>query len=280
MINRLDRSVTVWVQGGLGNQLFQWNAGIYAAQALNAPLLLSPASFRRDPLRTMSLTPVLPAGLLTTRWEDALIGPPFSRSGDLRRKTLLRRSPIVDSWHDVDTPGTILVGFFQDERSLALETSAVVGNLQGVRAHLASTDLGRLIDGRVAAHVRRGDYVTAVGAIEAFGQISERYYRDSLDYLDSRLEDTIFFTDEPDYVVSTFGVKRSMVVGPQDTATDLDSMMLMSLSSALVIPNSTFSWWAAESMGPDARVVSPESWFVDERRGENVARPTWARIPN
>ena len=280
MIGRLRESLTLWVQGGLGNQLFQWNAGLHAAGRINAPLLLSPASFRRDPLREIELRTLLHNQDLTTLIEDLAIGRPFARSGELKTKSGPFGLSIVESPQLVQEVGTLLLGFFQTEDDLAIPTGQVVTKMQARSSELRDTPLGKKVEGRIGVHVRRGDYVTAPGALRAFGTISERYYLDSLDSLGASVQDAIFFSDDPDYVVRTFGVKREHVVGPSDTDTDLESMLVMSLSRGLIIPNSTFSWWAAEAMGPDALVVSPTRWFVDERIDQKVGRSYWRHVDN
>ncbi|XAS66650.1 alpha-1,2-fucosyltransferase [Micrococcaceae bacterium Sec5.7] len=184
---------------------------------------------------------------------------------------------------DVDgpsTPGQVLVGFFQDASSLALGTTPVRAALLKRREDLLSTEIAKFVKDRPVAHIRRGDYATVQAARNTFGSIRPQYYGEAFDLLDHKLHDAAFFTDDPAYVKETFGVPERQIFGPGSTKSDLESLLVMSMGQALVIPNSTFSWWAAELLEPSQGVVSPQEWFRDRRNEHNLARDHWKRVPN
>ena len=269
-----------WLQGGLGNQLFQWNAALHASEQTQSELLLSGASYARDKLRNFVASSIVPSAQLTNRFQDLVIGTPFAKSGRMRKTAGLQRLPIAASLDSAIAEPSLLVGFFQDAECLQLPTSDIVKMLRNRRESMQTTPLADRVTGRPVIHVRRGDYVIAPAAIKHFGSIRPEYYFEAFDRLGLDFRDAIAFTDDPAYVTETFGVKRENVIGPSDTPTDLDGLLAMSLADSLVIPNSTFSWWAAEIAGSERPVIVPENWFVDERRGYTLARDAWRRVPN
>lgn len=276
----MKTSTVLWLQGGLGNQLFQWNAGLHLAKRAGSPLIVSTASFRRDKLRDFSLRSLATSLSFTSSWENLAIGPPHHRGGPVRERAGVYKLPVRQGIEGPSTPGQVLVGFFQDAASLSLETLAVRTVLMKRREQLESTEIARFVKDRPVAHIRRGDYASVQAALNTFGSIRHQYYGEALDLLGHDINDAAFFTDDPDYVKETFGVPERNIFGPSRTESDLESLLVMSLGQALVIPNSTFSWWAAELMGQEGRVVSPEVWFRDSRSGHNLGRQHWLRVSN
>lgn len=279
-MNRLKQSSTLWLQGGLGNQLFQLNAGLHIADQAGTPLIVSAASYRRNRIRDLSLHDLAESFDFTSTLEDLIIGPPHNRGGILRTRLGPLRLKVVQTISQNQGPGQVLVAYFQDAPSLALDTEAVRSPLIELRERLMDSRLARLIEDRPVAHVRRGDYSTAPAAIRTFGSIRPDYYLEAFEALNVRAKDAIFFTDDPSYVIDTFGIRHDQVIGPTATKNDLDGLLLMSLGKCLVIPNSTYSWWAAEVMNEPDLVVAPEEWFRDDRSGFTLARDSWKRLPN
>jgi hypothetical protein len=268
--------VTAWVQGGLGNQLFVLNAAVNAAAAGDCEYHLSRSSFLRDKLRRPALTGVVPRARFLPLRQEVALGFPYDRAGRLRSRTMGPGLEIVTTLSDA-RPGSLLVGFFQDRRSLEAGTGPVVEILKEHRQRLPAA-LTRRVAGRPAVHVRRGDYVTSPAARATFGSLTEAYYRDAMDRLGIPRDEWVFFSDEPDRVMEEFGVPRSSVLGPGDTGSDLEALLLMSAASHLIIPNSSFSWWAATAMGRPDAVVAPARWFLDKPEEASPRDERWISV--
>jgi hypothetical protein len=54
-----------------------------------------------------------------------------------------------------------------------------------------------------------------------------------------------------------------------------ETLILMSKSDALVISNSTFSWWAAQLGNKNKFVVRPSKWFRGMLDPEDLFPPEW-----
>jgi len=277
LATRLKDASVLWAQGGLGNQLFQLNAGLTMSEE-PGDLLVSTSSYGRDRLRQFELGALLSPLALTTSTEDFRLGQPYDWRGRQRSKSRDRSmTNVFSDPHPLPSafrPRTFNIGFFQDEASLALPSKATTALLIEYRRTASSR---RAAKSRPVLHVRRGDYTSSPAAQRTFGTLSRRYYDAACSALGIRVEDCVIFTDDPAAVEHEFGVPRSDIVGPEDIESPLDTLVAMSHASALVIPNSTFSWWAAE-LASGAPVVAPSTWFFD--RPGNLRRPGWVAVPN
>ncbi|MFP7761488.1 alpha-1,2-fucosyltransferase [Marisediminicola sp. LYQ85] len=279
-MSRLKRSTTVWIQGGLGNQLFQLNAGLTASRRAGLPLLVSRSSYWRDSLRGFSLRPLLDSIQLTSHFEDVIVGPPHHRAGGVRTTTARLGVPITQSIEAAAEGPSLMVGYFQDQESLfggTDEVQRLLGSIVIDDRYLATRDL---VAGRPVAHVRRGDYVSLESARRTFGLLGPAYYEEAFSLLGHPMKDAVFFTDDAEYVREEFGVRRDQIIGRSDVKSDLQTLALMAHAGDLVIPNSTFSWWAAEQLASRGRVVAPARWFLDRDETQWPTRRGWLRVEN
>jgi len=97
----------------------------------------------------------------------------------------------------------------------------------------------------IIVHVRRGDYI---GLEHIYGNLATKYYLDAIEILREQVssDSTWIFSDSPDelpnYLVKSLGAER--VIGPKEVPSPLETLVLMSMGTAIVGANSTFSWWA------------------------------------
>ncbi len=214
--------------------------------------------------------------------ENVLYGRPFRKNGTLKSKVGPNGLAIEVSLDQNQAHGSsLLVGYFQDAPSLALGTAVTCQLLGQVRLSQNAQSLARSIEGSPVVHVRRGDYVNLASSIETFGLLDTNYYLKGIEALGHKASDCFFFTDDPEYVLLNFGVDRSKVIGPKELDSPLETLLVMASSRKLVIPNSTFSWWAAEiaSLG-NAQIVGPKVWFKDREPADSLVRSHWIKIDN
>ena len=279
-MNRLQSATSVWIQGGLGNQLFQLSAGFHAQSFSGLPFIVSRSSYWRDSVRGFGIMPLLRRRQLATHIEDLVLGPPHHRTGELRTSTKRLNITIAESVEAASAHPSLMVGFFQDQQSVRLGTGRVTSLLRQIPVEPHNERIRELVSGRPVVHVRRGDYIALESARKTFGTIGREYYLDGLEMLGHKPDDAVFFSDDPQFVEKEFGVARASIVGPTAVKSDLQTMILMSMGSDILIPNSTFSWWAADLMGDRGRVVAPNVWFHDRDETLWPTRQEWLRSPN
>ncbi len=119
----------------------------------------------------------------------------------------------------------------------------------------------------VALHVRRGDYVTNAKTNAYHGVCGMEYYESAIRYMRAQTDSPRFFIFSDD-----ISWAREHFVGPEyvyvsrSSIADVEEMMLMSMCMHAIIANSSFSWWGAWlNSNPEKIVIAPKQWFKNER---------------
>jgi len=285
--------VIVQLEGGLGNQLFQYAVGRALALRTHTELRLDLGQLGDGRYRPYRLgifdLEARPAGkgevpFEFRQWHRSRLGRKVF--GHLPRSFLkhVRGGPRVVresgfAFDDSVAPVTgdvYLVGFWQSPRYFDDAAEVIRSDLAlspgrvGVRADLAA-EVGK--DGTVSVHVRRGDYVSHA----LMSPCSVAYYERALELLATRVQlrrvyvfsdDITWARDELQFAVPTIFVSASG--GGSDTA----DFFLMGLCQHHIIANSSFSWWAAWlGRHLDGYVISPSRWFNDATIDTRDLRP-------
>lgn len=119
----------------------------------------------------------------------------------------------------------------------------------------------------VAIHIRRGDYMS-----EAYKNIffhpSVQWYRDAMCEITRRIKQPVFyfFSDDIAWVKEQFAdVKNAVFVDINYGADSYNDMRLMSICKHNIIANSTFSWWGAWlNPNPNKIVIAPGKYYIKE----------------
>jgi len=135
----------------------------------------------------------------------------------------------------------------------------------------------------VCLHVRRGDYVANMAANEFHGLCGWDYYEKAIELiLEARPHSKFFaFSDEPEVLKRHFWkTAKPEIVDINFGANSYMDMRLMALCKHHIIANSTFSWWAAwlaKSTGQ--MVIAPKDWFAaSEVEMVDIYCPAWIKI--
>lgn len=275
----------VCLSGGLGNQLFQLAAGLYAAPNSDVVLVTNIAVARSHDgsapdisglslpegvtVSTVRHTPGLrrlatkAAGYLLrraartspTRWVDPLVPALGSLilSGDQRRMVRIVSPPSAGfaNLRRGETGPRLLVGYFQTWRYL--DDEAVATRMSGMRCTIGSTWLDDCRtwaqqESPIIVHVRLTDYRRSRG----IGLLGPAYFAAALTRIRSMgLEGRLWvFSDEPDAVrdwLPTDEVRRGprYMCPPPEQAHPAVMLDAMTLGTAYALSNSTFGWWGA-----------------------------------
>ena len=265
MADRLK--LQVFLRGGLGNQLFQYSTGLYLSECFEKELVL------RTDLLPISKDEV--GGI--SRWPEQMSG--FRHSGTLRNKSnqpenstnlfsksmqamrmlgdlspsLTRRFNWLTSESKHTLPDRLgevtLINSYSSFKHIALEQRSKLREQVSSLVDPSAMFLSNLAELKernpIIVHVRRGDYI---GLENIYGNLTERYYSDAIEILREQVSShrTWIFSDSPhelpNCMVKSLGAER--VIGPKDIPSPLETLVLMSMGSAIVGANSTFSWWA------------------------------------
>ena len=288
--------------GGLGNQMFQYAMG----QALSAKLNQK-VRYVIDAMKTFAEPRELELGT-AFGLEPAIAGHhELSRLiGSWRSPPLIRRLIASDLFRTIRgskflvesaalTPpelankskdGAFLHGYWQSERYFEGHSSAIREAFRFKDGE--GTENRALLDRikgtpSIGIHVRRGDYVTNPKATKVHGLLPPAYYVDAIMELRGQLPSArVFaFSDEPDWVEHHLlrHIENAECVRHNQFSESFRDMQFMAHCNALVIANSSFSWWAAWlNAQPGKMVIAPSRWFVNsERESRSIVPDTWLR---
>ena len=284
--------IVVALNGGVGNQLFQYAAARALALRLGVPVGIDRRWYdgRRGRHYALDRFAIRPApvapGVLPFR-DGKILGRLLSSLGGrmrVHREAGLAFDPRLLELHD----GTYLRGVFQSERYFADQEETIRRDLAFVdppdaasRAVLA--EIGESL--AVSLHVRRGDYVSDPRIASVHGTVALDYYARAATLIAVRAggEPRIFvFSDDPAWVAANLKLGfPSRIVAHNGVERATEDMRLMAACRHHILANSSFSWWGAWlNPSADKIVVAPEPWFRDATLdGSTIVPDRWIRLP-
>jgi hypothetical protein len=297
--------------GGLGNQMFQYVAGLSLAHHRRTTLKLdvswfteSNATKRHERYGLDSFN--LPAQFATQEEIDRIRGVNFTRieqwSGRLAKALhfyqYAERYQSLGQLHSdsgfgynpcfFDQPdNTYLSGNWQSERFFIPISEKI--RSQFTLRYLPTVELSEL-ETRIRSspsaflHVRRGDYVQDPRYAKEIGSLGTEYYQRALHYLYQQHPGlkVYVFSDDIDSVAKDihFAHPYELVHEPADTD-PCQILRLMALCDHAIISNSTFSWWGAWLNTSKQRlVIAPQPWFAEPtKKGDDIVPQRWMALP-
>lgn len=302
--------IMVRLMGGLGNQMFQYAAGLNLASARSTRLKLD-HSFLEDrtprvnfmpreySLHLVGVTEPRATPSEVRRFRQHLEPQPRNWVQKLRDRfqpVHFHMEPAPPTWQQdfSSLPShTYLEGYFQDERYFGtcagLLRQRFFQGLQSLPHDTEAAALAQEIAAQpsIALHIRRGDYIN-IGPTHAFhGVPSMAYYARGLANLrEAGVSGPVYvFSDDVAWCrenLSALGelhfVSESLG-GPSGTT----HLYLMALCRHFVIANSTFAWWAAwlaeETVALPKKIIRPAAWFrAAEFRHVHPCPPSWIAL--
>jgi len=291
--------IIVRLKGGLGNQLFQYALGWSLARQRHDELAFDLSYYRRFHDRQPDLRDFdIPFRELTFREMLRYRAFPHTRIGDLLTK--IQRRAMPDMWQPYrrEEPGVDFASLRCDsKRTLFLDgywqdNELDDGDAMALRRQLCPlprfTDVMKrgeeiLAGCDAAIHVRRGDYIANPRVAAEFGSLDVDHYRRGLAAiaLGRQLRRVALFSDEPGWVVRHWDLGVELVMMHPDPAriSPVVDVSLMRLATALVIANSSLSWWGAWLGERSGRtVVAPARWFAKETPRSPWISTRWIRV--
>jgi hypothetical protein len=269
--------VLVMLQGGLGNQLFQYATGRALALRYGSPLKLNTTRLNRGRARPYRLDAYRIAASVATSHEiDTFAGPTYVEPHHHFDPRILDQAPPIH-----------IVGYWQSERYFKHISQTIRREFTPI--HCIDLENAHKLEEissstSVAVHVRRGDYVTNPTTTAYHGVLSLNYYRQAMHYILARVPEAVFYIFSDDHRFAAQNINYNCpVVHVTNNAPDQDvrDLQLMSAARHHIIANSSFSWWGAWLSNSEGQiVVAPTPWFRSQKNNTKDILPAgWETLP-
>lgn len=301
--------IITWLTGGLGNQMFQYAAGLALARHRQTELKLDASWFADSPDRK----PHERYGLSAFNITESFATPEETRRArGIRPRRHIRLAHTLaqalgfarafppeapGNWHAPPTfayyagfleqpDNTYLHGMFQSERFFAPVAELLRSHFTLRQPAPPAIDaIAQRIKRSPSAfvHFRRGDYARDPRYVREIGALGRGYYELAIDSFRRRHPKTMLyvFSDDIDAVAREFTPPgpHEFVREPSGTAAH-DVLRLMRLCDHAIIANSTLGWWGAWlAEKPGQIVIAPARWFADAtlRDSRDILPERWER---
>ena len=295
--------IIVRLSGGMGNQMFQYAIGRSLSVKHNVPLKLDVTFlnhrikmpdflrpnfiFRSFDLDVFNIQAEIAKSNEISFWNRPILFGPIMIIID----AILRKLAFLPGWEKKYSfnkeflhfgPNTYLTGFWQSEKYFSDIASTIRKDF--ILKNPISETVKKMQDeikntNSICVHLRR-----AHGGGDFHAKYNMAYYKSGINYITKKkkIEKIYVFSDDVKWCEENIKFALPTVFVGNDSAgvKGEGHLYLMSLGQHFVIPNSTFSWWAAWlSTNPDKIVVAPKNLFTNEKiNNQDLIPENWIRI--
>jgi hypothetical protein len=272
------------LMGGIGNQLFQVSAGIALARDNNDVFCID----RNIPFNAMTGKP--PNHYSDTLYRKISKIQYWPKTVGYHEKQEAHFDPIPYNGAGTPWGWQIISGYFQSPKYFNHHKGFLQQTFQfpkaiinKVRPKMEGLYWNKLIrSGICGIHIRRGDYLTIPKTLPI---CPSEYYRECI----NRLEDGgihtrwtyIVCTDSPEYVTKEFAKEFDSDQFILSNSTDeLEDLYILTQSDAVIMSNSSFSWWGAYLGKQKWNVFAPQKWFGPDgpKDWSDIYCPEWKLV--
>lgn len=274
------------ITGGLGNQLFQYAAGLalsnkhktqlkinsnFNSLDTGRKLVLTNFNIDVNQANTIEINHLYPSSSLKRKIQSIL---PISQKSFYKEKKFSFQSNFLQLSLSV-----YLKGYWQSELYF-LSVNQIIKEkyILDPACYKNASDFIQQLSSHesVSIHVRKGDYLKAPYNAY-YAELNNEYYKRAIGFLKEICPaiKAYVFTDDPTWVEQNLDLGIPFVLASgHKTNSMFEDFQAMRSCKYHVIANSSFSWWTAWlSTHQDKQVVAPKNWF------KNIQEDTTDLIP-
>lgn len=283
------------LQGGLGNQMFQYALGRRLALDRNVPLKLDLRWYRSHTDRCYLLNRFnISADIAST---EEIKQKQILKNRKLGKisEAVLRHSPFYYLFPTVREKNisfdphilkartdAYFIGYWQSEYYFKSISPTIQTDYQ-LKNPLSNESLNflQLIKSTtsISVHIRRGNYLNN----PRHGTCSLDYYQNAHNFIlcQFRNPDFFIFSDDLKWAKENLNnAKTTHFVDLKTAEKDVEELILMSTCKHQIIANSTYSWWGAWlNTNPYKVVIAPKQWSTDSKQDTSKLIPkSWIQL--
>lgn len=289
------------LQGGLGNQMFQYALAKRIQFETERPIILDISDFKYDKQRNFSLgnfelndnVRVDDSGKYNFFYDQRI--NPFIKLGNKLAPNLMFKAfgrlnifmweyiGYKDIRPNIKKQCIMLHGlwqsadYFSTVPDLIRTEFSVKIPLKNKNA-LLYNDI--ITTNSVCVHIRRGDFLASTNKL---CNCKNEYYFNAISLMNSNLVNPKYFvfSDDITETKKCFDFGSNNVVFVDQKNPDFEELRLMYSCKHFIIANSTFSWWASFlSQNQEKIIVAPKRWYDDDRDISRLISNDWIILPN
>ena len=236
------------IQGGLGNQMFQYAYGQHISRKYDVEVLYDISFYN------LNLTPK--REFLLNEFNSININTNLDNI-DYRHYYKLYDNFVFKEFENIGINDYYLDGYWQSEKYFKETSQELKGDFEISDKILCKISDILLGENNVSIHVRRTDYLNSNGVHPI---LNTDYYKSALNIL-NRYDYIYVFSDDIEWCKTHLDFSNMVFI---ENFNEIESLYLMSLCNNNIIANSTFSWWGAWlNNNKGKKIFSPKKWFGD-----------------
>lgn len=281
--------IIVKLNGGLGNQLFQYALGRKLSLKNNQTLKLNLSEYNKNDFRHYSLNHYNIIENIATSKEIANFKKEGWRKIIEKFKPYYKKSIIKYKGYGFD-PNILnlkgefhLDGYWQSEKYFK-DIEDIIREEITLKKPLGEkySDLIKNINNSssISIHIRRGDYLSEKIS-KIYETCSLNYYTLVIDKIKNFIKEPAFFvfSDDIVWVKDNLTIPYPTTIVNGDQAAEHEELFLMSLCKHNIIANSSFSWWGAWlNQNPKKIIIGPKKWFKFSENDLGIMPESWIKL--
>ena len=290
-----------YLQGGLGNQLFQYAAARAVSEHYKVDFALdkswfdqslagvTPRKYQLDLLNIEKVNfsnhsfPTKP-----NRLDQFLQSTFSSRPFICYQPNAFSFDPALFNLRNVSNRDVYLYGYWQGFGHIEAIRPILEKEFQlrsRISAHYRPFLEQIMNSASVMLHIRRGDYVESPSAAQFHGVLSLDYYLNAIQAIQAIQADAHYFVFSDDLPWAKSMIPPGLPITFIDNSISMDAaaqeLQLMRACKHHIIANSSLSWWGAWLKNNQNGIVfAPNRWInQDNSNLSDLLPPSWHRLP-
>lgn len=288
--------IIVRLNGGLGNQLFQYAAGKSLSIINNDILKLDVADYyskinQKQINRSLDITDFMITASQADSSETFRIKYPYGILSKITRNINQKFfSRYYVDWHPqiLRQKGDVyLDGYFQTEKYFFQNNNEILKEFilkpdfsRGIEPHLNVIKATRT---PISLHIRRGDFSDNPKTREHHLVCDVNFYRRAISFMQEKFPGLhlFIFSDDPGWVRENLLISVPYTIvsadrGAENSLRASQELVLISKCSHHILSNSSFSWWGAYLNKSEAKIVlAPNIWIKGPISQPNILAQGW-----
>jgi hypothetical protein len=295
--------IFIYIQGGIGNQMFQFALASILADKYKCKLYLDTSYYQSNSNKNNIFIRTFELNIFNNNYNIAKKQQIYF----LKSNVLINKIKnifgyrILNRYKETSIKFSnkifnyklplYIEGYFQSYKYLHYN-EALINELYQFNTNLLTKEYKDILNSykfltTISVHIRRGDYVLIKDINNIHGFIGLDYYEKAIKYFIDSLQfnyQFIFFSDDIEWVKNNFSsINNNMTfVDFNDDKNSWMDMCLMTKCDHNIIANSSFSWWGAWlNKNPSKIVISPLKWYNNDEKNHDsidLIPKSWIRI--